>query len=481
MKKTTKKLLCLFLAVMLMLSVPVTGFAAQQSGVLKAYNSLSKEDFHAEKYESLINRVIFLDRIDSFPKNVTYIEEYDLSAAGDGSVIGKLTYEVGGHDLYIAADGGVIANSDSSYLFAGTGVKEIIGFENFKTAGVKKMKGMFLGSELTSFDFGNIDTSAVIDMSLMFKDSFLLKKIYGAADTLKVSDMTYMFNDCRSLEEFNASISFRSIVPYGIDYMFKDCSSLRTVDFSNCTYTDRLHSVNAFQNCRALESVDFSNWNFSNVDDFSVVFTGCYALKTLYFYDVTDIRSACSSSSVNNGVTGLTVHTDNASFMQSVFWSYFSKMKEVYVVYNGDVAGNNVTINFGKNEHSNYYTVNGKEMFAGSTWEYPMGTTVKIGIKDAKISAFNVNGDRVAPDATGVITIYLDSNAKGDANSYVIAEGETVINIAPQILHTDEPFPESTVAKALLSIKNFFIEMFNFFNKTFNKAFQGIKWPELFK
>ncbi len=481
MKRTIKKALSLFLAVVLIFSISAVSFAAEESRVIKAYNSLSKEDFHAEKYESMINRVFFLDGKNSFPDNVTYIEEYDLSAAGDGSVIGRLTLEIGGHDLYIAADGGVIANSDSSYLFANTGVREIIGFDNFDTSDVKNMRAMFLGSELESFDFSNIDTSGVIDMSLMFKDSERLKKIYGTADTLKVSDMTYMFNDCISLEEFVASISFESIGYYGIEYMFKDCYSLTTVDFSNCSYTGKLRSVNAFQNCKALEEVNFSNWNFSSVKDFSAAFTGCSSLKTLYLYDVTDIGAKCSSSNPNNGVTGLTVYTNNSQFMSSNFWTYFSKMDDVYVVYEGVESDNLVKINFGKTADSEYYTVNGKNMYAGSSWEYPVGTSVKVRLKGANVSAYNVNGIRVTPDVNGDITIYLDSSIEGDENSYVIAEGEDVINIAPQTLHTDEPFPESSVARVLLMIKNFFIDMFNFFNETFNNAFQGIKWPDIFK
>lgn len=482
MKKVFKNVIGILLVCTLVAAFSVVGFAAQEeSGVLKAYNSLSKDDFHADKYVSHINRVFFLDDKDAFPDNVTYIEEYDLSAADDDSVIGRLTLENGGYDLYIAADGGVVANSDSSYLFADTGVREIIGFENFDTSAVKSMRAMFMGSELESFDFSNIDTSGVIDMSLLFKNSANLKRIHGAADTLKVSDMTYMFNDCVVLEKFDAAISFRGIAPTGIDYMFKDCYSLRSVDFSKCEDTQNLHSVNAFQNCKDLREVNFSGWNFKSVNGFSTAFTGCESLKDIYLYDVTDIGTACSASVSNSGVTGLTIHTNNKNFMSTNFWTYFSKMKDVYVVYDGVNTDNLVNINFAKNDFSAYYVVNGQDMYSGSSWEYPIGTAVKVKLKDTSVAAFNVNGMQIHPDASGVVTIYLDSKAQGDESSYVIKEGERVVNIAPQVLHNDDPAPESTVAKILLTIKNFFIEMFNFFNSTFNNAFQGIKWPEIFK
>lgn len=481
MKKTFKKILAVILAVMLVASVSIVSFAADERGVLKTFNSLSKDDFHSDKYRGSVNRIFFLDAINKFPNNVTYIGEFDLSLNNDGSVIGRITYEVDGNDLYIAADGGVIANEDSSYLFANTGVRKIIGFENFDTSGVKKMRAMFMGTRLESFDFGVLDTSDVIDMSLMFKDSDQLKRIYGAADTLRVSDMTYMFNDCISLEEFDAAVSFESIHSSGIEYMFKDCRNLKKVDFSKCTHTQNISSLNAFQNCKALEEVDFSNWDFSSVSDFSTVFTGCYALKNIYLYDVTDLGATCSSEDPNNGVSGLSVHTNNPDFMSTNLWSYFSKMKDVYVIYGGIETGDFVNINFGKNSESGYYIVNGVEIYSGSSWEYPIGETLKIKLKDAQVGAYNINGYKVMADGNGEITVYLDSSAKKTENGYVLAEGEKVINIAPQTLYNDEPFPESTVAKALLTIKNFFIEMFNFFNATFNNAFQGIKWPEIFK
>ena len=481
MKKTFKRVLALIIAVMMVVSTSVVSFAADERGVLKAFNSLSKDDFHADKYKGTINRIYFLDAISAFPDNVTYIGEFDLSENADGSVIGRITYEIDGNDLYIAADGGVIANEDSSYLFADTGVREIIGFENFDTAGVKKMKAMFMGTRLESFDFSVLDTSDVIDMSLMFKNSYQLKKIYGAADTLRVSDMTYMFNDCSALEEFDAAVSFESIHSSGIEYMFKDCRNLKKVDFSKCTYTHNISSVDAFQNCKSLEEVNFSKWDFSSVADFSTVFTGCYALKNIYLHDVIDLEVTCSSSKPNNGVSGVSVHTNNPDFMSTNLWSYFSRMDDVYVIYDGIETNDFVNINFARNSESGYYLVNGEEIYAGSSWEYPVGDTLKIKLRDAQVGAYNINGYKVMADGNGEITVYLDSSAEKTENSYVLAEGEKVINIAPQTLYNDEPFPESTFAKALLTLKNFFIEMFNFFNATFNKAFQGIKWPEIFK
>ncbi len=480
MKTIIKKSLSVFLAAVLVMSFSVISFAADSTGVLKSYSSVSKDDFHAEVYETGINRVFFLDSLDAFPKNVTYLEEYDLSAAGDGSVLGKITFEIGGYDLYIAANGKVKANSNSSYLFANTGVEEIIGFENFDTSGVKNMKGMFLNSGLESFDFSMIDTTQVIDMSLMFKDSAKLKTIIGSADTMKVSDMTYMFNDCKSLESFDAALSFEAIGNNGIEYMFKDCYSLRSVDLSRCEYTKNIHNLNMFQNCTALESVNFSNWDLSGVSDMSILFAGCTALKDVYFYGIKDIKTRCSSEVTNVGTKGVAIHTDNSAFMSTKLWSYLSKMVDVYVCFDGVDTGNMVNINFAKNELSDYYTVNGSDMYAGSSWEYPIGTTVTVKLKGANTVAYNINGKAVFPNSNGVVTIYLDSSAVADENCYVLAEGERTITIAPQVLHDDETIPESAFTKVLVSIKNFFIQMFNLFNSTFNKAFQGIKLPNLF-
>lgn len=112
---------------------------------------------------SSIKTITFLDKdtLDEIPVNA-----WDVSKKENGSVVawvddsGDLDVP---YDLYIAGDGGVVANKDSSYLFAGYYYVTSIEFNDcFDTSNVTDMSYMFMGCEkFVSLDVSCFDTSNV--------------------------------------------------------------------------------------------------------------------------------------------------------------------------------------------------------------------------------------------------------------------------------------------------------------------------------
>ena len=196
----------------------------------------------------------------------------DCSKKQDKSVICWWTKnkESGYYDMYVGAEGGVIAPKDSSYLFKNLGyfysipyeyriktldltnfdttLVEIIGCffsniysfdtlnlgNNFNTSNVKNMKSMFYNLDnLKTLDLGEkFDTSKVTDMSYMFSSvgyySITNLDLGEKFDTSKVTDMSYMFNKFAStapLKTFNLGEKFDTSKVTDMSYMFNDSFS----------------------------------------------------------------------------------------------------------------------------------------------------------------------------------------------------------------------------------------------------------------
>ena len=122
--KTSKlnKILSVLLAVLMFISsVPVSVFAAEESyPVMMATNAASSKGYYA--YYKNVYTVTFLDEI---KVEGTSLEQWDMSAAGDGSVLGwmylneEATADAGAnrYDVYVAGEGGVAVNPKSTHLF----------------------------------------------------------------------------------------------------------------------------------------------------------------------------------------------------------------------------------------------------------------------------------------------------------------------------------------------------------------------------
>ncbi len=457
MKSVMKKTLALLLALVLSFSVTTVALGALGTGgVMKSYSATSIEDFHAEEFEGRIGRIIFLNLSEEdFPDNVTYVAEMDLSASEDtGTVTAKLVLSqniagINNLDMYIGAYDGVIAPADCSYLFAETGVREVIGLENFDTSGVTSMKAMFKNCGLREFnldDFG--DTSNVRDMSFMFNDCWYLEKITAQSfDTSSVSHFEHMFAGCSALTEFkvkNLDLSSAS----DLNYMFYECVLLTEADLSTWKNTSGMVSVNAFRNCPALETVKLSNWDLSSLVTLDGIFAACAALTDVYLCGVTQPTGFSSSwDNPLKGTDGINVHTDDIDFTSTPLWKdCFGKGIDVNVVYELNDTADMVNIDFERNEAVEYYTVtvNGdvRTIYGGSSMNIRKGTEIAIDIKaseEANPMSLNVNG--------GIF----------DFGTSFTVECDTTVSI--QTYHDTTPIvpdkAEQTLTGAIFAIRDF--------------------------
>ena len=153
-------------------------------------------------------------------------DAWDISDAGDRSVLAWTTANGEMFDLYIAGKGKVCAPKDSQLLFAYYKNLRFINFNNcFDTASAIKMNGMFEGCEnLVSLDVVSFDTSNVTSMAEMFMNCFELTMLnLKGFNTYKVQDMSNMFYGCSKLQNVQLSDDFAVRSDTDINDLDVDC------------------------------------------------------------------------------------------------------------------------------------------------------------------------------------------------------------------------------------------------------------------
>ncbi len=188
-----------------------------ESGPIMMARNDSKA-FWRSTYSSKISTVDVLTNKD-VPSNA--VKSWDVSKGQNGTVMAWIVDDSdnsGMYKLYIGGEGGVIAPSDSSYLFAvdvingsvsSTFSKTIsLNLKNLNTENTTNMSYMFAyidynGSNLSSLDISGFDTSKVTNMSNMFYNcSGLTNLDVSNFDTSNVLDMSSMFS-CLRLTSLN--------------------------------------------------------------------------------------------------------------------------------------------------------------------------------------------------------------------------------------------------------------------------------------
>lgn len=477
MKIYAKKALALFLTVLMILSLCPIVFAADGNGVImQNYAPNSQEDFHSDEFKNRIGRIIFLDLSqEDFPGNVTYIAQFDLTGENQTeTVTGKLAIGsevlgVNNCDLYIGANDGVIAPADSSYLFADTGVRELVGTENFDTSAVTTMKGMFRNGGLVEFDFDMMNTSRVTDMSYMFSECNMLERVSASSlDTSKVRDFSSMFNDCVKLNSFDVD-SMDLASAQNMNYMFYGCTSLEKIDLSGCKNTAGVKRINAFKSCTALKEIDFSGWDFSSLETLDDIFGYLTALTDVTFVGVTDAANAVNTmTNPVQGIEKLTVHTDNIDFTETEIWKQcISKVPVVKVDYVVPDGKDLVYVDFEDNASIEYYRVvinsSEKHFYPPSRIYLERGTEITVDIApvegDTSRKNLNINGEIVD---TGVSVVISDNTTVGIQKYYDDAPQEP-----DQII--------VTLGLAVESITNFFQSIVQLLQGFFGRIFPFIE------
>ena len=133
------------------------------------YGNHPQTDFHTDAYESKITSII-TKKDNIVPATAT--ESWDISEAGDGSVMAYSEDDGTGNGTYkvtIGGKGGIIANESMIGYFSGFSKMTSIDLSALDTSEVTDMSFMFNDcSRLTSLDVSNFDTSSVTNMDSMF-------------------------------------------------------------------------------------------------------------------------------------------------------------------------------------------------------------------------------------------------------------------------------------------------------------------------
>ena len=243
-------------------------------------------DFHTDAYKSKIT-TITTKNDNIVPATAT--ESWDISEAGDGSVMAYVEDDGTGNGTYkvtIGGKGGIIANENMMNYFSDFNKMTSIDLSALDTSEVTYMGGMFYScSSLTSLDVSNFDTSKVTNMSAMFSADLdipmNIEEInVSSFDTSKVTDMGRMFYSCSSLKSLDVS-NFDTSKVTDMSDMFWNCHGLTSLDLSNFNTSNVTNMRDMFAACISLTSLDVSNFDTSKVTDMRYMFENCSKLTEI--------------------------------------------------------------------------------------------------------------------------------------------------------------------------------------------------------
>ena len=226
-----------------------------------------------------IKAVHFLSSLSDRPPDA-----WDVSADRDGTVWAWFTpVDEAYADLFIASDGVILLNEDSSNLFAHfSGMTDIHWNGSIDTGNVTNMHGMFEGcGSLTELDVSGFDTENVTDMGGMFFGCGSLTELdVSGFDTGSVTDMYAMFTDCGGLAELDVS-GFDTGNVTDMMIMFEGCSGLTRLDLSGFDTSSVTDMAWMFNRCGSLTELDVSGFDTSNVESMCGMFHQCGGLTRL--------------------------------------------------------------------------------------------------------------------------------------------------------------------------------------------------------
>lgn len=241
------------------------------------------EEENIWSYKEDVKNIFFENKI-SGKSNAKYT--FDISENKNKSVMGYLVTNSADstkYDLYIQANGKVLANPHSNYAFAEfTSLENISGFENYDTSKVVSMKYMFSGNgNLTTLDLSSFDTSNVTDMGNMFSDCMNLTTLnISNFNTSQVVFMDHMFYECMNLTTLDLR-NFDTSNVINMYAMFSDCSSLTTLNVSSFNTSKVANMSSMFSSCMSLTTLNVSNFDTSNVTNMYCMFSYCMNLTAL--------------------------------------------------------------------------------------------------------------------------------------------------------------------------------------------------------
>lgn len=208
----------------------------------------------------------------------------------------------------IIFEGKVIANPDSSSLFAQIDVNEIENLPYLDTSNVTNMSKMFYYTfYLKSLDLSNFDTSNVTDMSQMFYYAKGLESLdVSSFNTSSVTDMSTMFCgiDVTSLDVSNFDTSNVT----SMRSMFSSLSSVASLDISTFD-TSNVTDMGSMFASMSVETINVSTLDTSNVTNMDYMFGWMRQLKTLDIsnFDTSKVTSMSEIFTYDSQLSQLTL------------------------------------------------------------------------------------------------------------------------------------------------------------------------------
>ena len=195
-------------------------------------------------------------------------DAWDVSEKQNGSIMAWTEEKRDGFmDLYLAANGNILANKDCSMLFTRyENLKKFVGLQYFRTDQTEDMHGMFFDCrQLKSLNLKKMDTGNVTNMSHMFNlclhlQSLNLEKLH----TDQVMDMSAMFAGCSELKELDLG-SFDTSNVKNMDMMFFLCKSLEKLNISSFDTGNVESMEEMFKGCISLGELDVNHFDTSKI------------------------------------------------------------------------------------------------------------------------------------------------------------------------------------------------------------------------
>ena len=233
-------------------------------------------DFHTDAYKSKITSIT-TKKDNIVPATAT--ESWDISEAGDGSVMAYSEDDGTGNGTYkviIGGKGGIIANESMIGYFSGFNKMTSIDLSALDTSEVTNMMGMFSGcSSLISLDVSNFNAPELTNITYMFSELTNLETLdVSNFNAPKVTNMDAMFKDLSKLSELDLT-NFNTVNVTSMIKMFGNCSSLTSLDLSSFDTSQVTGMSGMFDNCRSLTILDLSSFDTSKV-------TGRYAMMNMF-------------------------------------------------------------------------------------------------------------------------------------------------------------------------------------------------------
>ena len=245
-------------------------------------------------------------------------DAWDVSKKQDGSIMAWTEQKEDGLlDLYIAANGNIIARNASFMFWGYRQLKNIFGLEFLQTDQITDMSYMFYDCKsLESLDLSYFDTSQVTNMSYMFCDCKSLESLdLSHFDTSQVTSMVFMFGGCESLESLDLS-HFDTSQVTRMGFMFSCCTRLKSLNLSHFDTSQVTDMSSMFMGCNSLKSLDLSHFDTNQVTDMSWMFSGCNSLKSLDLshFDTSQVTNMLSMFEACNSLKSLDLsHFDTSN------------------------------------------------------------------------------------------------------------------------------------------------------------------------